>query len=65
MYTPTCKMQDDEYDVCNKSMTRTEYKQDGMCSSCADLLWDSIQNNTKFIRNKDESRRHTSGRQPL
>lgn len=61
MYTPTCTMQDDNYDVCNKSMTLTEYKQDGMCSECADLLWNSISNNVKFIRNKNERRKNSSG----
>ena len=62
MFYRTCTIQDDNYNTCNKPMTRTEYKRDGMCSDCANLLWDSLKNNTKFIRNKNESRRHSSSR---
>ena len=34
-----CKTQDDNGVVCNRSMSKHENEQDGMCSRCAELIW--------------------------
>ena len=34
-----CPAEDDNGVICGKPMSHREYKQDGMCSRCADLIW--------------------------
>lgn len=35
-----CKFQHDDGHICGKEMTKRQYKQDGICSSCAEWLWE-------------------------
>ena len=37
-----CKCEDDRGAVCNKTMSREEHEQDGMCSDCANKLWENF-----------------------
>ena len=37
-----CNHQDSNGVVCNKKMTDDELNQDGMCSFCADNIWEEI-----------------------
>lgn len=60
-----CPCIDDAGQPCSNLMTEEEEYLDGICWDCADSIWNSQQNNTKFIRNKDGRNEKTSGRQPL
>ena len=37
-----CDTEDDNGVVCNNPMTQKQFDQDGMCSRCADLLWENF-----------------------
>ena len=34
-----CKIEDDTGQVCNQPVKLKQWKRDGMCSRCAELLW--------------------------
>lgn len=36
--TLICECEDDNGDVCNRAMSAKEYRQDGICSVCADYI---------------------------
>ena len=40
-----CKYENDDGTICNKHMTLKEFEQDGICSVCADKLWDWCKDN--------------------
>jgi hypothetical protein len=37
-----CETQDDKGQVCGKKVPKKQWKQDGMCSRCAELLWSNF-----------------------
>ena len=41
-----CKCQDSNGTVCNKVMSKQEFKQDGMCGFCADNVWEEMATNS-------------------
>ena len=51
-----CKCQDSAGNVCNKIMSSREYREDGMCSTCADNVWHemSCEKNYSWYHNNKE-----------
>ena len=37
----TCKFEDDNGTICNAEVSSKQWKQDGICNRCADLLWNN------------------------
>jgi hypothetical protein len=54
-----CKCQDMTGAVCNRKMSKVEYDQDGMCSFCADSVWEEITTGKQFTH-----RRRTNAHNP-
>lgn len=50
-----CPAEDDNGEKCTHLMTRKEQRQDGMCSRCADGIWNSMFHNQPFYFKKKES----------
>ena len=44
-----CQCQDSAGTPHNQPMTQQEYKQDGMCESCADNVWIEINTQASYI----------------
>ena len=42
MNKPLCTATDDNGVVCNRPMSKREIRDDGMCSRCADLIWNNF-----------------------
>lgn len=49
-----CKCQDSTGKVCNKPLSTEEYDQDGMCSTCADNVWEEMNNPEYFWEHESE-----------
>jgi len=61
-----CKVEDDVGHLCSNRMSKKEKKQDGMCSRCAELLWNNyaqpawLGKPDKPVIFKDNYRGHTT-----
>jgi hypothetical protein len=42
MNKPLCTATDDNGVVCNRPMSKREIRDDGMCSRCAELIWNNF-----------------------
>lgn len=42
-----CTAEDDNGHICGNRMSRIEFDQDGMCSRCADGIWESMKHYEK------------------
>ena len=42
LFRLVCQCEDDNGVKCGRNMSREEFDQDGMCSRCADGLWDTF-----------------------
>lgn len=46
-----CECEDSKGTACHKTMTAEEESQDGMCSACAEHVWEEMQNGTLWVHN--------------